>query len=177
MSSISLYRIFLMPALVLVLGNWAPGQSASAAPGARTRQEPQALSNQQLVNGIQLLQSINFTLKAADHDYGGHRAQAVRAVGTAERQLRRALNYRAGAKMLAPIRNQPHTGSNTGPHPQPQKLSDQQLAAAIPVLTAVIQGLQSRQPRLWRASGEGGRWIGGRHQATQRRSQLLCQEQ
>ena len=102
MSSISLYRIFLMPALVLVLGNWAPGQSASAAPGARTRQEPQALSNQQLVNGIQLLQSINFTLKAADHDYGGHRAQAVRAVGTAERQLRRALNYRAGAKMLAP---------------------------------------------------------------------------
>jgi hypothetical protein len=84
---------------------------------------PQPVGNPQLIEAIQVLRSVRRTLDAADHDYGGHRAEAVRYVGAAERQLREALGL-PGTGQLPP-----------GPHfPEPQIISDRQLATCIPVL-------------------------------------------
>src|SRR5271170_3583184 len=53
----------------------------------------QAVSNTQLIEAVQVLRSIKRSLEAADHDYGGHRAAAVRDIGAADHQLFEALNY------------------------------------------------------------------------------------
>ncbi len=94
--------------------------------------EPQKASNHQLVQAIHVLQSVKKTLEAADHDYGGHRAETVKQIGVAEKQLHEALEY---------IHKQPIRSGNGGKgagkgkaHPEPQQLSDAELAGAVPVL-------------------------------------------
>ena len=79
----------------------------------------------------------------ADHDYGGHRVAAVREkkkdVKKAVQRLRLALNHgrkkpKAGQKK----------GPGKGPHqPEPQAVSDKQLADSIPVLQQTISVLQN----------------------------------
>ena len=98
--------------------------------------EPQKTSDQQLAQGYRTLQSVNKTLKMADHDYGGLRAGASKSVGAAENQLREALKSRGekapGGKSAAPQW-----------HPEPQKLSNAQLKAALPVLQQTIAQLKN----------------------------------
>jgi hypothetical protein len=53
--------------------------------------EAQSLSDMQLAESIQTLRSARLTLEMADHDYGGHRAAAVRDITAAVHQLRKAL--------------------------------------------------------------------------------------
>jgi hypothetical protein len=131
MSILSCRAAVLLPALALLAAP-APGQ------GPRHLREPQALSDRQLHEAHALLQSIKLTLEAADHDYGGHRAAAVHDIGAAEHQLHQALAHgRHGAGHGA---NANHPGI---PHPEPQALSDRQLAAAVPALKLVAAALQA----------------------------------
>jgi hypothetical protein len=101
--------------------------------------ESQKVSNHQLSEAIHILNSVKKTLESADHDYGGHRAAAVKDIGQAEKQLREALHaHHKTAKTTTP-----KTGTgNKNPHPEPQKLSDAELAGAVPVLQATVTFLQ-----------------------------------
>jgi hypothetical protein len=107
---------------------------------------PQKVSNMELVQALQTLQSIKKTLEGADHDYGGHRADAVRDIGKAEKQLRQALH--AVHKHPNPMAGTGKGAGATGgggkgnPHPEPQALSNAQLAASIPALEQVVVFLQ-----------------------------------
>lgn len=55
--------------------------------------EPQALSDAQLAGTVPVLEQTIAGLKAANHDYGGHRAQAVTDLEAAVSQLKKALKY------------------------------------------------------------------------------------
>jgi hypothetical protein len=97
--------------------------------------ESQKTSDHHLVQAYRVLRSVNKTLLMADHDYGGHRANAARDTGKAEKQLAEALGFR-GEKSP-----QGKTAASHW-HPEPQKLSNAQLAAALPVLHRTIAALE-----------------------------------
>ncbi len=69
-------------------------------PGARAGRgrEPQAISNLQLADAIGILEQTRVLLQNADHDYGGHRAAAVRDLGGAIQQLKIALRFETKRK-------------------------------------------------------------------------------
>lgn len=104
---------------------------SSVKPVVKKLPESQKTSDQEIVQAVRILQSAQKTLALGDHDYGGHRANAVRDVGNAEKQLQEALKYRgqksSSEKLPAPVW-----------HPEPQKLSNAQLASKIPVLKATV---------------------------------------
>jgi len=146
-------RALLLASGVVVLGlSASESNPAQAKQFARKLGEPQKQSNMQLVQAIHMLQSIKKTLEGADHDYGGHRADAVRDIGKAEKQLREALH--AVHKMPgnpmgvvgkgAGIQGKGGAGNpgKGNAHPEPQALSNAQLAAAIPALEQVGVFLQ-----------------------------------
>jgi hypothetical protein len=112
---------------VLVAGLGLVGP-ASAKP-----KEPQGVSNNELVAGLQMLHATKLTLEGADHDYGGHRAAAVKAIGAAEHQLRKALHAH-GPKG--------HAGRPAGGG-EAQAVSNIQLAESIAVLGKTIAVLQA----------------------------------
>jgi len=58
--------------------------------------EPQALSDAQLNDSIGFLKDTVKLLEMANHDYGGHRAAAVRDLHQAIRELNLALKFRKG---------------------------------------------------------------------------------
>jgi len=96
---------------------------------AQAKREPQALSDEQLAASIHKLRSVKLTLEAADHDYGGHRAAAVEKIKAATHELHKALEFVHKGK-IAPKTTTKDVGSSN----EPQKLSDAQLRATIPVL-------------------------------------------
>jgi hypothetical protein len=119
--------ILLVAALVLLFLT----RPAEAAP-AKPKREPQHGSNAQLREAIHVLQLTKKTLEGADHDYGGHRVDAVKAIGAAEHQLKLALGAhhkgkKAGAK-----------GGKGGKGNEPQNISNMQLADAIPILQRTV---------------------------------------
>jgi hypothetical protein len=129
-----------LAALSLILS--AGGSAAQGVQGGKTR-EPQAVSNQQLRQAIQVLRSAKTTLEMADHDYGGHRAAAVRDIKAAIHQLRLAL-ANGHKKTTAPVGKNPGPVQGKGPRQrEPQAVSDQQLADSIPVLRQTISVLQN----------------------------------
>lgn len=76
----------------------APGSKVGPKAGGRgagrgKQPEPQGISNLQLADAIVILERTRSVLEKADHDYGGHRAAAVRDLGGAIRQLKVALKY------------------------------------------------------------------------------------
>lgn len=110
--------------------------AASVKPQATKQPEAQKTSDQQLVQAYRLIQSVQMTLKKADHDYGGHRAGAVKDAGEAEKQLREALKFRG---------DKPPAGKAEASatwHPEPQKLSNAQLAASVPAIRRTIESLK-----------------------------------
>lgn len=104
---------------------------ASARQGKGAQREPQRLSNAQLREGLHVLQATKKMLQGADHDYGGHRVASIKAINAAEHQLSLALHSQH--KRGAP-------GSKTGGkagrggQPEPQNISNLQLADAIVIL-------------------------------------------
>jgi uncharacterized protein YoxC len=90
---------------------------------------PLTLSDMQLADSIQTLRSARLTLEMADHDYGGHRADAVRDITAAVRQLRQALEAVHKGKAIPKGEKKKEKGGK-----EPQAVSDAQLTAAIPVL-------------------------------------------
>jgi hypothetical protein len=95
--------------------------------------EPQTESNTQLTKALSVLHTTKVVLEGADHDYGGHRAAAVKAIGAAQHQLRLALGLKA------PGGKGPKKGN---PMPESQNVSNTQLAEAIPVLKETITVLK-----------------------------------
>jgi hypothetical protein len=114
--------------LVAALALASLTRSAEAAP-AKPRREPQRVSNAQLREAIHVLQLTKKTLEGADHDYGGHRAKAVKAIGAAEHQLRLALGSQHQGKK---------PGGKGGKGNEPQNISNVQLAEAIPIMQRTV---------------------------------------
>jgi hypothetical protein len=108
---------------VLTLGDTGPVH-------AQKKNVPTVDSTGQLTQALQTIHATRLVLENADHDYGGHRAAAVKALGGAQHQLRLALGIK-GVKG-------PKTPKTTNPMPEAQALSDMQLAQAIPVLKQTV---------------------------------------
>jgi hypothetical protein len=116
---------------------------ADEAAAQKKAKEPQSLSDQQLVESIHLLHSVRKTLEMADHDYGGHRADAVRDISAASKQLKLALEFVHKGKTTGAKKDQPKKGKTPMPTPmEPQALSDMQLASSVPTLRATVALLQ-----------------------------------
>jgi hypothetical protein len=108
---------------------------ADAGPRKPSRREPQKVSNAQLHEALHVLQTTKKMLEGADHDYGGHRVEAVKAIGAAERQLRLALETQnKHKKAVKPGNKGARPGKGGGKQPEPQAISNLQLADAIGVL-------------------------------------------
>jgi hypothetical protein len=127
--------------LVVLSGNGPRAGAAPAATAAAAGIQSAQATHQQLVQSLHVLQSTKKTLEMADHDYGGHRAAAVHDIGKAERQLREALGHSPHHKARA-------VGARTGGgkvagNREPQQLSNEQLAAAIPVLQNTVAALKN----------------------------------
>jgi hypothetical protein len=133
-------KVFLSAVGFLVaFGLLASAQEASAARQKKPLKEPQSVSDHQLREALHILHSVKKTLEMADHDYGGHRAAAVRDISAAAHQLKLALEH--VHKNKKPGTGKPGTGKGN-PNREPQVLSDKQLADAIPTLNATIALLQ-----------------------------------
>lgn len=120
---------------------FAASANAQAATTNKKMPEAQKTSDHQLGEAIHLLNSVKKTLEAADHDYGGHRANAVKEIGKAVKQLHEALAAHHKASKTGTTKT--GTGSNNKAHPEPQKLSDAELAGSVPVLQATVTFLQN----------------------------------
>jgi hypothetical protein len=99
---------------------------------AQKEKESQAQSNEQLFKALNVLHTTKLILEGADHDYGGHRAEAVKSIGAAQHQLRLALGLKGGGKGEKKVK---------GGH-EPQVISNLQLAEAIPVLKQTVTVLK-----------------------------------
>ncbi len=118
--------VFLAGGLLMWLGLIAE------AGAGQTKKEPQAISNAQLRQALNVLQSIKLTLEGADHDYGGHRVKAIADIGKAQKQLNLALKNAPKGK-----------GKSKGkPMPEPQAISDAQLAESIGFLKQTAELLK-----------------------------------
>ena len=125
--SVGRFAVLLVAALVLSFLT----RPAEAAP-AKPKREPQRVSNAQLREAIHVLQVTKRTLEGADHDYGGHRVDAIKAIGAAEHQLRLALGSQNKGKKPGGKAGKGGKGN------EPQNISNLQLAEAIPVLQRTV---------------------------------------
>ena len=122
-----------------VVGDWTaggPGIAHRVGPSrgiaASISEAPQKLSNTQLHEALHVLQATKLTLEGADHDYGGHRVEAVRAIGAVQRQLKLALETQG--KHTKPAAPGTGKSAKAGKGNEPQSVSNMQLAVAIPIL-------------------------------------------
>ncbi len=99
--------------------------------------EPQKKSNAQLAGALRALKASHAMLAKGDHDYGGHRKNAERDVGKAEKSLDAALGLKGDKrkKALAPRKHEPW-------HPESQAKSNAQLQSQIKSLQQGIAVLQ-----------------------------------
>jgi hypothetical protein len=106
---------------------------ANAQPAAK--REPQHASDMQIRECLHVLQATKRMLESADHDYGGHRVDAIKAMNAAERQLILALEtrHKRGAGAGKGARASSRTGKG-GKRPEPQRISNLQLADAIKIV-------------------------------------------
>ena len=127
-----------VPVLAVLLARRRPRTPPRPARGRRNPTSRSSSRISSLRQALHVLHSVKKTLQAADHDYGGHRAAAVRNVTAAAKQLRMVLNHgkRPGNGKTG------KTGKTGNKHREPQMLSDQQLAQAIPTLRAATAVLR-----------------------------------
>jgi hypothetical protein len=116
----------------VLLGGPLSGEAAAFQKEKGKGKEPQKISDAHLVQAIEALQSVKVTLEKADHDYGGHRAAAVRDIGAAEHQLKLALAHVHKHNKIDTKTNDKSSSR------EPQALSDAQLAGSVPVLKASL---------------------------------------
>jgi hypothetical protein len=121
--------------LLAALGLLYLAGRADASLRQKTKREPQKASNAQLRQALQVLHATKLTLEAADHDYGGHRVDAVKAIGAAQHQLKLALGTQVKHKKpAAPGAGKPANPGKGGKGNEAQNVSNMQLADAIPLL-------------------------------------------
>ena len=121
------------------------GEAAAQLKKGGKGNQPRVVSNQELHHAIGVLRSAKRTLEKADHDYGGHRVAAIRDINKAIHQLQLTVKHGhkkgTGTKKGTGVKKGPRTGK--GPRqPEPQAVSDAQLAQSIPVLKKTNTGLQ-----------------------------------
>jgi hypothetical protein len=119
--------------VIAALAFLTPAESALA----KKPKEPQTLSDMQLAEAIQTLRVARVTLEAADHDYGGHRADAVKDISGAIHQLRKALDHVHKGKAVPKGEKKKVPAGK-----EPQAISDAQLAMTIPTLVQVANLLK-----------------------------------
>jgi hypothetical protein len=109
---------------------------ALAGAGKGSKREPQRVSNAQLREGLDVLQATKKLLKGANHDYGGHRLAAIKAIDAAEHQLKLALRSQQKGKNPGGKTGGTtgKSGTGRGKEPEPQNISNLQLADAIVIL-------------------------------------------
>jgi hypothetical protein len=131
--------------LAAVMGIVAISSQAAAIPsGAFIRKAQQQqikaanhASDQTIKEALHILNSVEHTLKHADHDYGGHRVNAMHAISAAEKQLRLIHHHHhAHHKTQPKVGKTGNKGNGPKGEPEPQALSDAQLAKSIPALQA-----------------------------------------
>jgi hypothetical protein len=132
-------RVVVVASGLLLLGLALASDLSSTASAAPKRPpEPQSASNAQLAEGLAVLHATKVTLQQANHDYGGHRAKAVKAIDAAHHQLKLALEFQTKKKI--------HVGGDAaklGPGKEAQAQSDMQLGVSIATLkktVAVLEG-------------------------------------
>jgi hypothetical protein len=120
---------------VLYLGCLA-SPALAVPPGKAPKREPQKLSNAQLREAVAVLQATKKMLQSADHDYGGHRVDAIRDIDSAERQLSLALRSQHKGKSFGQktVGKPGKFGTGRGKGREPQNISNLQLADAIVIL-------------------------------------------
>lgn len=110
---------------------------ALAGPGKGSKGKSEKAAKVQLREGLSVLQATKKMLQSADHDYGGHRAAAVKAIDAAENQLSLVLKSKhkgKGSGGKAGKKSATKPGKGKGKRREPQDLSNLQLADAIPKL-------------------------------------------
>jgi len=107
-----------------------------ASPSKKNKREPQRISNTQLREGLQVLKATKAMLQKADHDYGGHRVAAIKAIDAAEHQLKLALHspHKGKAPGHKTLNQTGKPNKGRGKRPEPQNISNLQLAEAIVIL-------------------------------------------
>jgi hypothetical protein len=123
--------LFGLRKIMLTLGLLA-GLVCAGSIGAAQKQNPQKQAKHPHAEAaVKKLHEIKLLLESADHDYKGHRVAAIRHLNTAIRELG------GHAK-----------GAGGGGNVEPQKLSDDQLKAAVVDLAAIDKKLAgSMHPR------------------------------
>jgi hypothetical protein len=105
--------------------------------------EPQKVSNAQLREALHVLRVTKKTLQGADHDYGGHRVNALKAITAAEKQLKLALESQT--KNRKPANPGKGGGAPANPRrgePEPQDISNLQLRESIVILKKTVELLE-----------------------------------
>ena len=86
-----------MAAMTLALGAPAFAQNAGGRPADKMtrmdRDDQRTEKHPEIEAAIQALQKAKFHLEHAAHDFGGHRAEALKSVDNALAQLKLALQY------------------------------------------------------------------------------------
>jgi hypothetical protein len=135
MRTIAVYSFWLALPAIAAMAYLLPADAVGAQVAKKSSP---TLSDAQLAESIYTLRNVRHTLEMADHDYGGHRAAAVRDITAAVHQLRKALDHVHKGKAV------PKGEKKKGPaNREPQALSDAQLAAAVPALTQVASLLKT----------------------------------
>jgi hypothetical protein len=141
-------RLFMLAAVMGIVA--ISSQNASAAlPGMfgkvkqaqinkAMKQNQNHASDQTITEALHVLGSVEHTLKHADHDYGGHRADAMHAISAAEKQLRLIHHHHHKHHKTQPKVAKTGNKGNGGVKGEPelQAVSDQHLLAQIPKLHA-----------------------------------------
>ncbi len=133
------FRISLWPG-ILVLAAVVALMPAEGAVAQGKKQQAATLSDVQLADSIHSLRVARLTLEAADHDYGGHRADAVKDIGAAIKEMKLALEAVHKGKLIPKGDRKKEKAGN-----EPQAVSDAQLAATVPTLeqTALLLKMAS----------------------------------
>jgi uncharacterized protein YlxW (UPF0749 family) len=79
--------------LVLGLMSVTPAVMTAAAPQEKKERHERNEKHPHIQAAIHELQEAKNELQHADHDFGGHRVEAIEAVDNALKQLRQALQY------------------------------------------------------------------------------------
>jgi hypothetical protein len=133
----SVTRIALLAVAVLLAAITAT-DAAPNKPGKRAKVKAQ---DHTLVHE---LHKIKHTLSVANHDYNGHRVKAMHQIGQAVHELKKEAHLRGHKGAMKPP---------TGPEPQP--ISDAQLAESATALDGVLKQLNTlaTTPRRTKAAG------------------------
>ena len=132
---------FAIMAIILVTTSPADAAKINNKPGTKINKSKNLFSTQvaELNTTIKLLQ-------AADHDYQGHRAQAIHDIHQAIHALHPTANHNKSSAPGGKVTGKNVTAKGQGANKEPQAVSDAQLKQAIAQLNTVQGQLKAAPP-------------------------------